>query len=235
MGFLKLADYFTGDKYRKNFGYFYYEADFETFAFAEAKEWPRPPKRKPDNLFAHTLMTDEIMQQFDIGGLTHPDVFIEYPDLPRAYPVRERADSATGEVRTQYQIADAGPIYIRRRADNKKREISAIEADTGTMTMRTGHKDRSAMVNKYNNYIELLKAGKIPGFILTVTRTQHHMNELMGCIEELTESDRQLRAKFLFDTHPVFGKAGYDRPLATGDMLTRPKKRVAHPDLKLDQ
>ena len=230
MRYLKLADYHYIKKSNLYIGFLYYERDFECTEYLIDKGIEYTTHEE-DGIFAHTLMTDEIMQEIEIGARKHPIIEFDYLPLPRKLPLKEKPDPRRpGKTKKQSQICDEGPFRLMR-TDGKKRHF-ILEADTGSMTIMSGHPGKSAMVRKVSNYIYLIKSGTMTReygfvpFILTVTRTERHKQSLMKCLEELTKDDKELRRYFLFDTHPVFGKHGYE-PNPTGDMLTRPKGPIS--------
>jgi hypothetical protein len=244
---LKLCDLQENDRGARIVGYLYYELT-KNGMVELAEEGITAPARSPDKQFPHTLMIDQIMTSFDIGLMDRSDIVMRaFADLLPSMPEATRNAPHSHQIfigkrdgKPHSLIPDDRPFALERTVDGKRRNFPGIEADTASMPQNPADFARSAICNKFADYLYCLendlfrnRYGFKTTFVPFITRTKVRMENMKSHLAAMTEGKPSLRQWFLFKTHPTIKSR--EKPRATGHMLTEPWSRVGYPDLQLDQ
>lgn len=229
---VKLCETQREDRNLRTVGYLYYDIDAAGITLLAEEGINIQPPRAPKN-FIHALMVHQIIASFAIGAIGRDDIKLVFEDNQRLLLGKRNG-------KDHYMISDYPRFAIERVADGKRREIPSIEADTASEPIESYDRERSAIGNKFDDYLYALEEGLFQKqygvkvfFIPFITRNQRRMKSMMDCLAAKTESRKELRRYFLFKTHPTLKSR--ENPRATGHMLTEPWARVGYPNLKLDE
>ncbi|MDP3074747.1 LysR family transcriptional regulator [Bradyrhizobium sp.] len=232
VGLVKLCETQREDRNLRTVGFLYYDIDAAGITLLAEEGVHIVPPKAPKN-FVHALMVHQIIASFAIGAVGRDDIRIVYEDNQRLLLGQRNG-------KDHYMISDYPRFAIERTADGKRREIPSIEADTASEPIESYDRERSAICNKFDDYIYALENGLFQKqydvrtfFIPFITRNERRMQSMMDCLAAKTERKKELRRYFLFKTHPTLKSR--ENPRASGHMLTEPWKRVGNADLYLDK
>jgi hypothetical protein len=202
-----------------------------------------PPKRTPPNNLRHQAMVDQMMASIEIGvngnanlALTWWEEILEAEKTPIATRNSRSAYVKLGtddRGDSRYLHADGYPFIITRTFDTNPEHMFFIgkEADCETESIRD-------IEEKFANYVEML-AGKLHtshfgaqrATAIVAAPSDARLNRLMAAWEKVTTKHRFLRKALLFVRHPMF--QSFEKPRATGHMITEPLMRVGMPPIIL--
>lgn len=190
--------------------------------------------RRAIKFLTHQVMVDQVMASFEIGATKHPDAV---QLIPRAQilasdktPQQTRESDAPESLRVQ---PDKDGNKRRCRPDGQLFALSSvsgfrffggIEADTGTMPVRTPNLERTSIQRKFLDYQYILQ-NDIYGerfnsktfFVPFITSYKDRLQEMLALWEEMTRATKWMRPCLPMKVHPLFD--GLEKPRPTGHML----------------
>lgn len=192
--------------------------------------------RKPIRNITHAIMVDQIMASFELGAtgdlsiIGRADILAKAPEKTRALTNPDRIPLP----KDRWIRAD-GEMFVLKTPEGFS-FFPGIEADTGTEPVHSYDYTRSAISQKYEDYITVIEReiykthfGARTFFVPFLTPTTRRLESMMALLEEMTKDRKHLRKHFLFKTHPLFTSSTKPRP--TGHAITEEWLRVGNPPL----
>jgi hypothetical protein len=174
------------------------------------------------------------MASFEIGVAKHPDqvrLFSRADILAdERTPLQTRESEAPESLRVQpdkdgnkRRCRPDGELFALSTASGF-RFFGGIEADTGTMPVRTPNLERTSIQRKLLDYKYILEHGIYQErfnsntfFIPFITSYKDRLDEMLSLWEETTRSEKWMRPCLPMKVHPLFD--GLEKPRPTGHML----------------
>jgi Replication-relaxation len=194
------------------------------------------PHREKIKFLTHQVMVDQILSSFEIGAAEHADTVRlisraeilssdRTPEQTRTSHAPESLRVQPGQDGTKRRMRPDGELFALQNLQTQTfRFFGGIEADTGTMKVRSDNPHFRSIQGKFNNYIYILQHGVFQErfnsqtyFVPFVTTYQHRLNEMLSLWEEMTRTTKWMRPCLPMKIHPLFD--GLEKPRPTGHML----------------